>query len=58
MAEADAFAIRFKGEFDAFKLRREARSLKRQASLLRSGKSDPLLAGLTSGAGAAVPFLR
>ena len=57
LAEADAFAIRFKGEFEAFKKRTTAVNLQRQAGLIRSSKQDPFLAGITSGASAGLPFL-
>jgi len=57
LAEADALAIRFKGEFEAFKRRREAQVLGRQADIFRSSKTDPLLAGFTSGVSGATSFI-
>ena len=58
LAEADALAIRFKGEFEAFKSRRQAQTLGRQADIFRSSKTDPLLAGFTGAASGGSSFLK
>lgn len=54
-AEGDAFAIRFRGEFDAFKKRTQARTLRTQARLFRGAKVDPfeqaVIGGITGGIG-------
>jgi len=50
LVEADALAIRFKGEFEAFKKRRQAQILEKQAGIFRSSKTDPLLAGFSGAA--------
>jgi len=57
LAEADAFAIRFKGEFEAFKSRRQAQTLGRQGDIFRRSKTDPLLAGFAGGASAATSLI-
>lgn len=54
-AEGDAFAIRFQGEFEAFKKRSQARTLRTQARIFRGARVDPLeqavIGGITGGLG-------
>ncbi len=57
LAEADALAIRFRGEFQAFKSRRQAQTLERQADILRSSKTVPFLAGLAGGASGGISLI-
>lgn len=49
LGEMDAATILYEGELTQYKKRKEAESLRQQASALRRSKGDPLKAGLSGG---------